>query len=96
MRIFLFSLLIVFLSAPAFAGELLPFPEQDRSPAPSPEQQALEGFRNKIRGLDCTSLNELRMGLRQRVNQAPSSFDRGYYQNRLNAVNNARAQNNCP
>jgi len=92
LKIILVSLI---LSSNVNAAELLPFPEHERRTIPNSERKALIQFANKMQRLACTSLSEVRDGLRTRVKNSRTSSDRRYYNQRLRIVINVRNQKNC-
>jgi hypothetical protein len=91
-----FIILILLLSNFVNASELLPFPEKSRSSVPNDDQQALRDFNRRISTLDCNSLQGVRDGLIERRDLSQTLFDRNFYQERLNVVERAGDQLNCP
>lgn len=96
MRKLLFLSLVFLLLSGVNASELLPYPEKGSSYTQSPEQQALDRFVQRIQGQSCKSLSVIRQGLIKRINASSKAFDKRYYQDRLDAVNNVSRQKKCP
>ena len=85
------------------AGELLPFPTQERSNPyaqqspryqPSLPEQQMEGFRQDISRLPCPELNRLRSQLKEQYDGAVSSADQEYYASFLQGLERELA-NRC-
>lgn len=93
--------LALLLSTHNMAVELLPFPQENRPQENRPfvlnnDQQALRDFTRRIDSLDCVSLRGVRNGLIERVNNSRTLSDKDYYQKRLDVVESASNNLNCP